>query len=224
MNKKFAALIIPLMLLPLVGFATAHWYDYITKQYKMHAGTVCAEIVKWHVLETTAYDMDCDGVVFGDELQISNIPGKNPCDGLEKVAGVQILANPIFPCWELTFEMFIRNKGSLSIKMDIPTFTFGGPYEADPCWGPIRDPVPLPTYFQYFAKAYIWDDKIGEYVEVQPTTFVLKPGQEVRIVQFIHFIGQEFPELQCHWFRIDCVYPFFQYVPEEPISSYTYPA
>ncbi len=223
MNKKFIALLIPLMLLPMVGFAAAHWYDYIYKQYKLKAGCVCVEISKWHVMGTTSYDVDCDGVVFGDELQITNIWGENPCDTEEKVVGVQILANPIFPCWELTFEMFVHNKGTLSIKMDIPTFVFGGPYEDDPCWGPIADPVPLPEYFQYWMIAYIWNSDIQDWVRVEPTTFVLKPSESVRIVQYIHFIGQEFPELQCHWFRIDCTYPFFQYVPEEEISSYSWP-
>jgi len=222
MNKKFAALIIPLMLLPLVGFATAHWYDYITKQYKMHVGTMCVEVTKWHVLSTTSYDTDCDKVVFGDELQISNIMGVNPCDGAEKVAGVQILANPIFPCWHLEFEMFVTNKGQLSAKADAPIITFGGPYEADPCWGEIASPVPLPTYFQYWWKYYVFNPITGEYdFEVQPTTFSLKPGETLRIVQFIHFIGQEYPELQCHWFRMDCKYPFYEFVPE-PISSYTW--
>ncbi len=70
-------------------------------------------------------DVNCNGIVFGDELQITNIWGINPCDGEEKVVGVQILANPIFPCWELTFSMNITNKGSLSAKMDIPQIVFG---------------------------------------------------------------------------------------------------
>jgi hypothetical protein len=222
MNKKFVALLIPLMLLPMVSFAAAHWYDYITKEYKLHAGCVCVEITKWHVLGTTSYDVNCNGIVFGDELQITNIAGVNPCDNVAKVAGVQILANPIFPCWELTLEMFIHNKGTLSVKMDIPTFTWGGPYAVEPDYGPIVDPVPKPDYFQYWSKAYIWKADIKEWVLMEPTTFVLKPSESVKIVQYMHFTGQEVPEVQCHWFRIDCKYPFFQYVPEEAISSYTY--
>ncbi|MEM3459017.1 MAG: hypothetical protein QXN36_00300 [Candidatus Bathyarchaeia archaeon] len=222
MNKKFIALLVPLMLLPMVGFAAAHWYDYIYKQYKLKAGCVCVEVEKWHVLGTTSYDVNCNNVTFGDELQINNIMGVNPCDNVSKVVGVQILANPIFPCWELTLEMFVHNKGTLAVKMDIPEFRFGGPYASDPCW----DPIPMNTtnypYFQYWSKAYIFKEDIGEWVQVQPTTFVLKPSETVKIVQYIHFIGQEYPELQCHWFRIDCKYPFFQYVPEGPLSSYTW--
>ncbi len=94
--------------------------------------------------------------------------------------------------------------------------------KATPCWGPIENPVPIPEYFQYWTKAYIWKEQIGEWVEVEPTTFVLKPGEFVKVVQYIHFTGQRYPELQCHWFRLDAKYPFFQYVPEEPISSYTW--
>ncbi len=223
MNKKFIALLIPLLLFPMVSFATAHWYDYVNKQYKLKAGCVCVEVSKWHVMGTTSYDVDCDGVVFGDELQITNLMGTNPCDGVEKVVGVQILANPIFPCWELTLEMFVKNKGTLAVKMDLPSFTFGGPYDEDPCWGRIVDPVPIPDAFQYWSKAYVWDYDIEEWIQVEPTTFVLKPGEEVRIVQYIHYLSQLYPEHQCHWFRLDAQYPFFQYSPEGPISSYTWP-
>ncbi|MBX5328618.1 MAG: hypothetical protein QHH18_07435 [Candidatus Bathyarchaeota archaeon] len=222
MNKKFIALLVPLMLLPMVGFAAAHWYDYIYKQYKLKAGCVCVEVTKWHVLGTTSYDVDCDGIVFGDELQITNLWGTNPCDDVKKVVGVQILANPIFPCWELTLEMFVYNKGTLAVKMDIPKINFSGPLKDEPDWTPIQGGS-IPDYFQYWTKAYIWKEDIGEWVQVQPTTFVLKPCEEVKIVQYIHFIGQEHPELQCHWFRLDVLYPFFQYVPEGPLSSYTWP-
>jgi hypothetical protein len=222
MNKKFAALIIPLMLLPLVGFATAHWYDYVTKQYKMHVGTLCVEVTKWHIISTTMYDVDCDGIVFGDELQINNLWGTNPCDGEDKVAGVQILANPIFPSFQMTFEMFVTNKGQLTVKPDKPEITWGGPYESDPCWGPIVSPHDQPPYFQYSWAYYLKDPVTGEYTyKVEPTTFSLKPSETMRIVQFIHFIGQEYPELQCHWLRIDVRYPFFEYVPT-PIGSYTW--
>lgn len=219
MNKKFAALLIPLMLLPLVGFATAHWYDYITKQYKMHVGAMCVEIVKWHVMRTTSYDADCDGVVFGDELRIENVYGTNPCDGDRKVAGVQIYANPIFPCWELMFEMIIHNKGQLTVKLEAPVITWGGPYPEDPCWGPIVEPGPMHPAFQYEWEYYVWVE--GRWVQKEPTTFNIKPCEVVRIVQYIHFLGQGYPELQCRWFRMDILYPFTEFVPE-PISSYTW--
>ncbi len=54
MNKKFVALLVPLLMLPMISFAAAHWYDNITKQYKLHAGTLCVEISKWHVDGTTS--------------------------------------------------------------------------------------------------------------------------------------------------------------------------
>jgi len=219
MNKKFVALLIPLLLLPMVSFAAAHWYDYITKQYKMHAGTVCVEITKWHVNETTAYDVNCNGITFGDELLITNINGINPCDGLEKVAGVQILANPIFPCWELTLDLYITNKGTLSVKVESAEIIFGGPYTDDPCWGPIVDPVPIPDYFQYSHKYYVMIN--GEWIWKEPTTFALKPGETMWVREYIHFTAQEHPEFQCHWFRLDFKIPFYQYVPE-PQGSYTW--
>jgi len=222
MNKKFAALLIPLLIFPMISFVAAHWYDSILKQYKLKAGTVCVEISRWHVMGTTSYDVNCNDEVFGDELIITNLWDKQKCDDIDKVVGVQILADPIFPCWELTFDMFIHNKGSLSIKMDFPIFTWGGPYEADPCWDSIVDPVSFPGYFSYYTKAYIWIEEVGDWAEFEPTTFVLKPCQEVRIVQHIHFTGQEYPELQCHWFRLDVEYPFFHYVPEESIGGWAW--
>jgi len=221
MNKKFAALLIPLLMFPLVSFAAAHWYDSVTKQYKLKVGTVCVEISKWHVAKTTAYDVNCNEEVFGDELIITNLWGVNPCDGEDKVVGVQIFADPIFPCWELTLEMWIHNKGSLSVKMDFPIITWGGPYEIDPCWDEIVDPGPMHPAFQYWTKPYLLNE-LGEWYEVEPTTFVLKPCESVKIVQFIHFVGQDYPELQCHWFRLDIEYPFFEYVPGEPLDCYTW--
>jgi hypothetical protein len=219
MNKKFVALLIPLMLLPMVSFGAAHWYDYITKQYKLHAGTVCVQLVEWHVFETTAYDVNCNGIVFGDELEITNIMGTNPCDGASKVAGVQIYANPIFPCWEMTLDLYIQNKGTLSIKPDLALITFGGPYEDEPDWGPIANPVPIPSYFQYTHTYYQF--VAGEWVIKEPTTFSLKPGEVMWVREYIHFLAQDYPEFMCHWFRLDFRIPFFQYVPE-PTGSYTW--
>lgn len=222
MNKKFVALLIPLLLLPMISFAAAHWYDNVTKQYKLKVGTMCVEVTKWHVMRTTSYDVDCDGEVFGDELQITNLWGKNPCDGADKVVGVQILADPIFPCWELQFEMIIHNKGQLTVKLEAPVITWGGPYDLDPCWDPIKDPVPMHPGFQYEWQYYVWIENQG-WIPKDPTTFNIKPCESVRVVQYIHFFGQLYPELQCHWFRMDIKLPFTEFVPE-PISSYTWTA
>jgi hypothetical protein len=219
MNKKFVALLIPLLLLPMVSFAAAHWYDYITKQYKLHVGTVCVELTKWHVNETTSYDTNCNGIVFGDELTITNINGWCDCLNRSKAVGVQILANPIFPCWEVTLDMYITNCGSLALKADNATVTFGGPYATEPGYGPIVSPVPIPDYFQYSHDYYV---KVNDvWVKKESTTFNLKPGETMWVREYIHFIGQSHPELQCHWFRLDFKIPFFEFVPQ-PISSYTW--
>jgi hypothetical protein len=219
MNKKFVALLIPLMILPMVSFGAAHWYDYVTKQYKLHAGTVCVELTKWHVNETTAYDVNCNGILWGDELQITNLEGTCPCSNASRVVGVQILGNPIFPCWELTLDMYITNCGTLSLKVEAANITFGGPYESDPCWGPIADPAPIPNYFQYRHTFYRMTP--GGWVIAEPTTFGLKPGETLWVREYIHFLAQDHPEFMCHWFRLDFKIPFYQYVPE-PTGSYTW--
>jgi hypothetical protein len=219
MNKKFVALLIPLMILPMVSFGAAHWYDYITKQYKMHVGTVCVELTKWHVNETTAYDVNCNNILWGDELTITNLYGTCPCTQASRVVGVQILANPIFPCWEVTLDMYIKNCGTLALKVDPANITFGGPYATEPDYGPIVDPVPIPDYFQYWHKYYV--QVSGVWVEKEPTTFSLKAGETMWVREYIHFIGQKYPELQCHWFRLDFKIPFYEFVPSAT-GSYTW--
>jgi hypothetical protein len=225
MNKKFVALLIPLMVLPMVSFGAAHWYDYITKQYRLHVGTVCVTLESWHVFTTTAYDANCNGEIFGDELQITNVAGPNvPCTDPPQptVAGVQIYANPIFPCWQLGLDLYIRNLGTLGLKMDAPTLVYGGPYATDPGWGTIVNPVtPIPDYWQTTFVIYRWVDGVG-WIVAEPTTFMLKPGELLWVHEFIHFLAQAYPEFQCHWFRFDVQIPFYEFVPD-PISSYTWP-
>ena len=220
MNTRLAFALIPLMLLPMVGFGSAHWTDSVKKDYYMHAGTVEVEIVSWHVQGTNTYDVDCDGIVFGDELNITNI-----LDREGEVVKLDITVDPIYPCWFLDLEIIIHNKGRLSIKADEPivSWTIDPPPYGDPETiagpGPISE-VRTPPFWQYIYKYYILRD--GDWIEVQPTTMVLKPSQVLRVKEFIHFIGQDYPELQCNWLDLHVEIPFFQYIGEE-IACYHWP-
>jgi len=220
MNKKLlAALILPLMLLSLTSFAYAHWSDSVTKKYKLHAGTVEIEIIKWHIDKCTSYDVDCDGLVYGDEIKVEN----QVVEG--QVVDVWITADPIFPSWELEFKMLIHNKGRLAVRFETPEIKFGGPYVTDPCFGPITDPVwPPPSWFEYTALMYKHDDttyptcpkpctNIGHYtIPAAPTEFRYKPCECIMVKQWLH-LKQSVPDqyteeqlqamLQCHWLRID---------------------
>jgi len=217
-QRILAALVIPLMLLPMVGFGYAHWTDSVKKDYYMHAGTVETDIVWWHVEGTNTYDVDCDGVVFGDELQI--IP---EYDAEGQVVKVDIIVDPIFPSWFLDLELIVHNKGRLSIKADEPIvrWTIDPEPYGDPITiagpGPISE-VPTPPFWQYFNDYFVWID--GRWVEVEPTTMVIKPSEVLRVKEFLHFLGQDYPGLQCNWLDLHVEIPFFQYIPGEPISSY----
>ena len=229
MNKKFAALLIPLMLLPIVAFGYAHWTDSAKKNYYMRAGTVKTEIIAWHIEGTNTYDADCDGVIYGDELQI--IPIDEYDEDLDEfeVVKLDIIVDPIYPSWFLDLEMIIHNKGRLSIKADEPIIRWTGPQDnrlddidtpdvyIDPATG-------IPYFFQYEWAYYIWGGDLAGWVEVEPTTMVVKPSEVLRVKQYIHFIGQEYPELQCHWLDLHVEIPFFQYIGEtwesEPAGPY----
>jgi hypothetical protein len=150
MNKKvLSLLLVPLMLMPLMGFAYAHWSDRVTKQIKLHAGTVKVDIAWWHVDKCNTYDVSCDGEYFimGDypitdrilnphydpdvkyELIIENVR-----DDDDQVIEVYITADPVFPEWELEFKMLIHNKGRLAVQSDIHHWNWTGPEAVDPCW------------------------------------------------------------------------------------------
>lgn len=212
MNKKLVALLIPLLMMPLVGFAYAHWYDSVTKNIKMHVGTVDIEIVQWHVDKTNTYDADCDGVIEGDELKIEEVWVDEL--GQRQLEGIRIAVDPIYPCWILEFKFIVHNKGRLVLEMSEleSEWGWGGPYSTDPCWG--RETGAVPPGFQYTVKLYKHVEPIGvtcpkpcldktHYtLEVQPTTFHLKPCESILVYQYIHFLGQDYPQYQCNWFRL----------------------
>ncbi|NIM45384.1 MAG: hypothetical protein GTO54_07115 [Nitrososphaeria archaeon] len=164
MNKKLLSLLlVPLMLMPLMGFAYAHWSDRVTKQIKLHAGTVEVDIVRWHIDEINSYDVSCDGIVgiWGD-YPIEQQPHYDPNvkyeviiemvrDADNQVVEIYITADPVFPGWTLWFKMLIHNKGRLSVQSDIHHWNWIGPEDTDPCWliadyGQYPDDRNIPTY------------------------------------------------------------------------------
>jgi len=217
MNRKLVLLLIPLLLLPMAGFGFAHWTDTIRKNYYMRAGTVKTEIVFWHILETNTYDADCDDEIYGDEIRIEPIWEWDD-ELLEyEIKKLDIIVDPIYPSWFLSFEMIIHNKGRLVIKPDLPTFEWTGPQENMmdnlPTPEDYIDPeTGIPKFFQYYWAYYIWDDTLGNWIEAEPTTSIIKPSHYMRVVQYIHFIGQDYPEIQCHWLDLHVGIPFFQYI------------
>ena len=217
MNKKLVALLIPMMLLPLMGFAYAHWTDSARKNYYLHAGTVKTEIIWWHIEGTNTYDVNCNDVIYGDEINITEVEEWD--DELQEweTKKLDITVDPIYPSWFLDLEVIIHNKGRLSIKADEPivVWTLDDEVLIDPATGDPYNATNPPPYWQYIWKYYIWDADLAEWIEVEPTTMVIKPSEVLRVKEYIHFIGQDYPELQCHWLDLHVEIPFFQFIGEE---------
>ena len=243
MNRKLAvALILPLMLIPLMSFAYAHWEDKVTKQIKLHAGTVEVEIVQFHVDDCNSYDVNCDGKLW--------IVGRYPIadavkEGYELVIEVVyeddqpievlITADPVFPCWRLEFKMLIHNKGRLAVRSLFHHWNWTGPLEDDPCWlweQPFPNERVIPECIDLYeeelfshdyathpdCKGILCLDKTHYTLPESETAYVLKPSQCILLKEKIHFDSQAHPDVQCHWFRLVKEMGFYQEV-GEPFES-----
>jgi len=212
MNKKLVALLIPLMLISMASFGYAHWSDSVTKKYKLHSGTVEIDIIQWHIDKCTSYDVNCNKEVYGDEIQV--FPIKDPTG---QVIDLHILADPIFPCWELEFKMLVHNKGRLAVRFEKPTIVFKGPYDAgvDPCWDPITGGIdydwdkkefPGIPWFEYICLMYKHDDttyptcpkpctdKSHYTIPADPTEYRYKPCECIMIKQWLHLKQAALPD------------------------------
>jgi hypothetical protein len=220
MNKKLLpALLIPMMLLPMTGFAYAHWTDAVFKQIKLHVGTVDIHIPWWHVNELNTMDVNCNGEIFGDEFRIGMVE-----DETGQVKGLLLYADPVYPGWRLNFKFLVHNKGRLNVRSYGHFVFWEGPLEEDPCWVPWDQlPVkeggdvitPAPPGFEYIQELFIHNyvdypdcrgiictDYTHYDIPVSPTTYMLKPCESVLIRERIVADIQEYEEYQCHWFRL----------------------
>jgi len=211
MNRKIAALLLPLLIMPLIGFAYAHWTDSVTKQYKLRFGTVEIEIYSWHVDDIVAWDADSDGVVWGDEVVVTEV-----WDG-DHIVGLQIWASPVGPGFHLEFKMLVHNYGRLPVRIRAPVWHIGL-FSEDPCFDPLQENQTwLLDYISYTTQYYrhnsVYGDSHGCYnashydLPVGPTQWVYEPCESVLIKQTIDFkqaIQDEQDTFQCHYLRIDC--------------------
>jgi hypothetical protein len=95
------------------------------------------------------------------------------------VTSLRILGDPIFPCWETRLSFEVRNHADAPIEIGELNVSLDG--EA------------LPTYF-IFSHGISGDN-------------VLDPGESVQMWIYIHFIGQDYPNLQGHTFNIQVTIP-----------------
>lgn len=113
-HKLITAILIPLLLIPMAGFAYAHWTDSVTKQIKMHYRCFEVEIKTYKILSP-----------WDDEL-IDRWP---PDDELEAMDGTSTIefSTHIFPGWYAWVGFIIQNQGAFPAWIDAPTYEVTDP-------------------------------------------------------------------------------------------------
>jgi len=108
--RLITILLAPMLFINMSSLGYALWNCSLTTVVSLKGSSTIPqediEIVYWHVDSTNMYDVDCDNVVWGDELKIEN-----------QVDGLTILADPIFPSWHLTLVVGIKNVGPVPVTL-----------------------------------------------------------------------------------------------------------
>lgn len=236
MNKKLvAALLLPLVLLPLVSFAYAHFYDYVEKRYRIHVGSVEVELIYFHVDFAKMIDVDNDGVIMGDELNITIWEDPDTCTWY-----VQIEADPIPSGFVLNTTMKLHVTGKLPVRFnwaeDPAGIWWAGPFDYSwPDWDEVEwetistlpgvvNPVEGP--WSYKMDVYK-ENATGIYGPLGSTQEEYKPCNNITIVQHVNF-RQPDPQYiwtqkdwQCKRILIRCYFQFKEETPQE-FSSWTW--
>jgi len=119
--RLMTVMLVPMLFISMSSLGYALWNCSLTTVVSLKGSTIPQEdieIVYWHVDSTNMYDVDCDNVVWGDELKIENII--NPTTG--QVDGLKILADPIFPSWHLILVVGIKNVGEVPVNLAYKIF------------------------------------------------------------------------------------------------------
>ncbi len=109
-TKMFTLLVVPLLLIPLFSVGFAHWYDSVTKQYKMHVGCVDAKIITYKVLSP-----------WDDELI-----DKWPPEDLMPTETIS-LTTKVFPGWYCWIGFIIQNQGHFPTWISEPYYYVDNP-------------------------------------------------------------------------------------------------
>jgi len=214
MNKKFVALLIPLMLIPLISYGYAHFTDQVVKKYKVHVGSLEIDVTGFHVDKVIMPDVNQNDKIFDDELMIKIYENADDCTWY-----VEIEANPITGGFILDTTMWLHNGGKLPFELHWDVF-WDGPHDEDPCFdapGPIRPLTELaipPWSFSMEIYKYHWNPDLGEYEKTgpwAPTETDYKPCDYIEVIQHINF-EQPDPanpesmkwqkDWECKWIRL----------------------
>ncbi|MEM3459019.1 MAG: hypothetical protein QXN36_00310 [Candidatus Bathyarchaeia archaeon] len=108
-TKMLTLLVIPLLLIPIVSVGAAHWYDTITKQYKLKVGRLDTKIISYKILTP------CD-------VYISKWPPD--CQMPTKTISI---STKVFPGWYCWIGLKIQNFAPVPVCIDGPTFNVYDP-------------------------------------------------------------------------------------------------
>ncbi len=189
MNKKFAALMIPLIAMPLLAFGYAHFTDEVVKKYKIHVGSVFLNVTGFHVDHAKMPDVDNDGVIFGDELNIT-IYEANDCRWY-----VLIEADPITGGFILNTTLWMHNGGKLPFELNWDVKWDNATGHTDPCWDTIPTQglatLPRPPW-SWEMLVYRWhrNETTGAYERTgpfAPTQVDYKPCDYIEVKQHVNF-------------------------------------
>lgn len=232
MNKKSAALLISMLVIPLFAFGYAHYTDTVEKKYKIHVGSIIANVTYFHVDKLKTIDVDGDGVIWGDEVVITIYSDPATCKQY-----VLIALNPIPPSFELDTTLQIHNDGKLPWEA-YWLVRYAGPFDYDyyGCFegwdtGDFTDLAVYPPDgvskedppFQgvpgwYIENGLIYDINFWKSGNlVNPTEELYYPCQNLTVTQNITLLQTPSPpvtdpngvlssnwqkNIQCHWFLI----------------------
>jgi len=115
-TKMFTLLIIPLLLISITSIGAAHWYDTITKQYKLHIGRLDSKIISYKVL------YPCGVLV-----------NKWPPDNQMPTRTLS-LSTKVFPGWYCWIGLKIQNQGAVPVFINQPTYQVNDPGGVWPCF------------------------------------------------------------------------------------------
>ena len=223
MNKKLAMLLIPLLLVPLASFGYAHYTDNVEKRYKIHVGSIVANMTYFHVDKLRTIDTNCNGLIWDDEVNITIFEDPDTCTWY-----VLIALNPIPPSFELDSTMVVHNVGKLPWEADWEIM-YAGPFDNDyyGCFegwieddfteiDRLRDNFMVPGW--YFENGLIYDIHFWKGTEeAAPTAFIYHPCTNLTITQNVTLLqppgtpvmdpngvsSDDWQKnIQCHWFLI----------------------
>lgn len=231
MKKKIILLLIPMLLLPMVSFAYAHYTDRVEKKYKVHVGSIFANLTYFHVDELKTVDADCDNVIWNDEFNVTIVEDPDTCTWY-----VLITCDPIPPAFELDTTLKIHNGGKLPWLADWEIL-YAGPFDEDyyGCFDgwldadftdlsnvPKNDPPVFGVEGWYFQNGLIyninfWKEVGGVLMPAAPTQYVYHPCEELVVTQNVTLLQPPTPpfvdpnnvssvdwqkNIQCKWFLI----------------------